>query len=152
LFIGGTFTTNTVNGNVVGQVTRTISVKQGTTIFFPLINSEADNILTTPHLGGSAPPNPKPLGVPQLQAIATAQVDAVTNLNCTLTPTDQNYNAAGIPVNLAITRLVSGPFNYKLPDTDNVVQSFGINISGTVAPAVSDGYYSSLPSTLAPGY
>jgi len=39
--------------------------------------------------------------------------------------------------------LVQSPvFTYKLPGTDNVLQFQGYDISGTIAPAVSDGYWS----------
>jgi hypothetical protein len=153
LFLGGTFTNSIVNGNVVGQATRSITIKQGTAIFFPVINSEWDNTLATPHLGGMPPAGPgKVLGVPQLRALAAAQVNTATGLYSTLTPTDSTFQTpTGAPVN-GYTRLTSPPFPYTLPPTNNLAQYFGINISGTVAPAVSDGYWSFIPGTLTPGY
>jgi hypothetical protein len=152
LFLGGTFTSSTVDGNVVGEVTRTITIKQGTGVFFPIINTEWDNSLATPHLGGPPPKGQKVLGVPQLQALAAAQVANVTGLFATLTPTDQTFTQAGRPIDLGSTRLVSPPFGYTLPAKDNLAQYFGINISGQVAPACSDGYWSGFPGTVAPGY
>ena len=54
LFLAGTFTVNQEqNGNLTATVTRSISVKQGTALFFPLINSEVDNTCGTPHSGGN---------------------------------------------------------------------------------------------------
>jgi hypothetical protein len=71
LFLAGTFSPFESNGNVIGQVTRTITVKQGTALFFPLINTEFDNIGCTPHLAGpGACLTPRPAGVPALQAEA----------------------------------------------------------------------------------
>jgi hypothetical protein len=53
-------------------------------------------------------------------------------------------------VPLALPRLQSPPFSYTLPPTNNLAQLFGIPISGTVAPAVSDGYWSTITG-LPPG-
>jgi hypothetical protein len=152
LFLGGTFTSSTVNGNVIGTATRSITIKQGTAIFFPVINSEWDNSLATPHLGGTPPVAGKNLGVPQLQALAASQMNTATGLYSTLTPTDSTFTkTTGTPIS-GYTRLASPPFNYTLPANDNLAQYFGINISGTVAPAASDGYWSFIAGTLPPGY
>ncbi|HUS37608.1 MAG TPA: hypothetical protein VM680_19830, partial [Verrucomicrobiae bacterium] len=48
------------------------------------------------------------------------------------------------------SRLKSGPFVYTLPATDNLLQASGIDVTGTVAPAVSDGYWSFIPSSSLP--
>ena len=156
LFLCGTFSiTNLQNGDVIGEVTRSISVKQGTALFFPLINSELDNVCGTPHLGGNCfnvPQFPQVLGVQQMQAKVAAQLDSVivTSLHSMLTPTDAKFNKATGPTqNLNMPRLQSPPFSYTLPATDNLYQ---INVSGTVSPAVADGYYSFIPGTLLPGY
>jgi hypothetical protein len=101
-------------------------------------------------------PFPNNLGVRQLQAMAAAPIDSVSGLFATLTPTDKHFNQTGDPLTVAFNRLPSPhPFPYKLPATDNLLQSQGINISGTVAPAVGDGYYSLVPLgtlTLEQGY
>src|SRR5437867_123030 len=70
LFLCGTFSvTNLQNGDVLGEVTRSISVKQGTAFFFPLLNAEVDNVCNTPHLAGPCfEGHPQALGVPELQA------------------------------------------------------------------------------------
>ncbi len=60
--------------NASGTVTRDISVKQGTALFFPLVNIEWDNECGRPSLGGNCNPRakkyPNNLGVPKLQAFA----------------------------------------------------------------------------------
>ena len=156
LFLGGTFIqTQLTNGNVVGKVTRSISVKQGTAFFFPLVNTEVDNVCGTPHLGGNCfkvLPFPRPLGVPKLRTVAAAQEDPATGLSATLTPTDSGFKPTGPTGNVGYARLPSPPFSFTLPAIDNVDQFFGITVSGTVAPVVADGYYSFIPGTLAPGY
>jgi hypothetical protein len=69
------------------------------------------------------------------------------------TPTDAAFKTAnGATQLLTAYRLASPPFSYTLPATDNLYQSSGFEVSGTVAPAVADGYYSFIPGTLAPGY
>ena len=52
LFLAGTFTSSNNNGDVLGQETGTISVKQGVALFFPLLNNEWDNTCGSKHLGG----------------------------------------------------------------------------------------------------
>ena len=156
LFLAGTFTSSTNNGDVLGQETRTISVKQGVALFFPLLNNEWDNTCGSKHLGGPCFPGkfPNILGFPELQALATAATDTVQpqTLHVTLTPADANFNASGPPTNLGYSRLVSPPFSFTLPATDNVYQSFGVPVSGTVAPAASDGYFTFVPGVIAPGH
>ena len=142
--------------NVSGTVTRSISVKQGTALFFPVINNEWDNVLGTPHLGGTTPAGPV-YGVPELRAIAAGPIDSAGGLYSSVTPTDKSFKkATGATISLDYPRLLSPPFSYTLPATDNLYQYFGVNISGTVGPAVSDGYWSFIPGTgansLAPGY
>jgi hypothetical protein len=155
LFLAGTFVLEPLaNGDVVGEVTRSLSVKQGTAFFFPLLNTETDNTCGTPHLAGPCfEGHPYALGVPQLQAIVKAQQDIATGLYAMLTPTNKNFNTAtGATANVGYARLQSPPFAFTLPATDNIYQSFGINVSGTVAPAVSDGYWAFIPGMLPAGY
>jgi hypothetical protein len=153
LFLGGTFTvTELQNGTVIGEVTRSISVKQGTAFFFPLLNSEADNVAGgVPHLAGTA--GAGVLSISELRALAASLVVGSTGLNSTLTPTDAKFKKATGPTQgLAYPRLQSPTFSFTLPATDNLYQYFGVNVSGTVSPAVADGYYSFISGTLAPGY
>jgi hypothetical protein len=157
LFLAGTFISDQLpNGDVLGKVTRSISVKSGTALFFPLINGENDNICFRPSLGGNcfgAQQFPHNLGAPQLQAVTAAQQDTVVGLTAALTPADHNFSQIGDSASVVYTRLQPHPFSYKLPATDNLLQYLGIDVSGTVAPAVADGYYSLIPlGTLASGY
>jgi hypothetical protein len=66
-FLCGTLTlTQTQNGDVVGEVTRFLTVKQSTAFFFPPLNSELDNVCNgPPHLGGHcvAQTSPHPLKI-----------------------------------------------------------------------------------------
>jgi hypothetical protein len=154
LFLGGTFTvTQLQNGDVVGEVTRSISVKQGTAFFFPLLNSEADNVCGRPRLGRNCfqvMQFPHSFGVPELRSMVAVLQDPATGLHSTLTPTDKQFKPTGPTGNVGYARLQSPPFSFTLPATDNLYQP--INVSGTVAPAVADGYYSFISGTLAPGY
>ena len=157
LFLAGTFSIQQLqNGDLKGEVTRSINVKRGIAFFFPLINTEWDNICGRPNLGGNCfgqDKFPHNLGVPKLQALAAAAPDSTTGLYTKLTPTNQTFDAAtGDTQNILYPRLQSPPFSYKLPATDNLYQYSGIDVSGTVSPAVADGYYSFVPGTLAPGY
>jgi hypothetical protein len=148
IFLGGTFSvTDLQNGGVLGQVTRSITLKPGTALFFPLLNSEFDNTCGRPNLGGNCfglQRFPAVLGVPQLQALVIAIGDTVTGVNSTL------EKGTGPIQNLNTPRLQSPPFQFTLPVADNLYQFSGINVSGRVAPAVADGYYSFIPS-LVPG-
>src|SRR5437660_2597558 len=84
------------------------SVKQGTAFFFPLLNSEADNVCRTPHLGRNCltlEPFPQVLSVPKLRAVAADQQDRATGLHATLTPTNSLFEATGSPVNVGYARL-----------------------------------------------
>jgi len=126
-------------------VTRTITVKEGTALFFPLINSEADNVCGRPNLGGNCFGSdrfPANLGEPRLQALAAGLADPATGLFATLTPTDENFNQTGTATNLAYARVPSNPFAFRLPISDNLYQAQGVNVSGKVAPGVADGFYS----------
>jgi hypothetical protein len=143
-------------GSASGTVTRNISVKQGTALFFPLVNIEWDNECGRPNLGGNCPfgtpksKYPQNLGVPKLQAFATATMDSATGLYSMLSPADQSCSQTGTSVNVGYTRLPSHPFPYTLPPPpDNLYGD--LNIRGPVAPAVGDGFYSLIPGTLAQG-
>jgi len=157
LFLAGTFSIQQLqNGDLKGEVTRSISVKQGIAFFFPLINAEGDNVCGRPNLGGNCfgqDKFPYNLGVPELQALAAVSVNSTTGLYAKLTPTNQTFDTAtGATQNILYPRLQSPPFSYRLPATDNLYQYSGIDVSGTVSPAVADGYYSFVPGTLVPGY
>jgi hypothetical protein len=138
LFLAGAL----VNGNTV---TRTVSVKQGTALFSELQVVEWDNDGVVPRLGGTVPVAGAAVGVPQLRAVAAAVVDTATGLFCTLTPADANFAPTGGSVSVPFVRLQSSPFAYTLPAGNIYQVYFGLNIMGTVAPAVADGYWIFLP-------
>lgn len=159
VLLAGTFALDQVaSGDVIGQVVRGISVKQGTALFFPVIDAEWDNIGCTPHLApsvGCLNSNSKPVGFPQLQASATQSMNNASNLSATVAPADNNFNATSGAKNLTISRLSSPPFSYTLPAQGNIDQSIGVNVSGTIAPAGGDGYFVFIPGdalTSAQGY
>jgi hypothetical protein len=142
LFLAGTFAVQELNDDVVGIVTRDITVIQGTALFFPLINTEYDEVCYLPgHFGGNClglSDFPAPKSVPQLRSLAAQSVENASQLNATLTPTDQNFNQNGDAITINNSRIQSRVFNYTLPK-DNI---YGIDVSGKIAPAVSDGYWS----------
>ncbi len=160
VFLAGTFAVQQlINGDVLGQVTRAISVKQGTALFYPLLDAEVDNVCARPNLGGNCfgkKKFPYNQGVPALTAAVLALIDPVTGLHSQITPcTDAGFTSCTRTVNVAYARLQSPPFNFTLPPApDNLFGFQGINnVSGKVAPVVSDGYFSLVPlGRLTPGY
>jgi hypothetical protein len=102
---------------------REISVPAGTAFFFPVVNFENDNLFYD-----------KPVSVRQLRADAAAGIDSTYDRHATLNGED-----------LTQVRLTSPVFAYTLPDEDNIYQFFGLDITGTIAPAVSDGYWCYIP-------
>lgn len=160
-FLAGTTTLQQqANGDVLGKVTRSVTVKQGTAFFFPTINSEWDNVGYSPALGGRLFTSPKvkgqmgKMGVPVLGAVNAAGLDTVTENYATLTPTDSAFKPSGKAQTIATPRLQSPGFAYKLPATGNVFQVwYGIDINGTVAPVVSDGWWGFVPAEMVvPGH
>jgi hypothetical protein len=115
IFLSGSFSSSDAN--------RTISVPAGTAFFFPVVNSENDDIFYN-----------RPVSVRRLRADAKATVDATFDRHATLNGTD-----------LTEVRLTSPVFAYHLPAEGNIYQSFGVDVSGTIAPAVSDGYWCYIP-------
>ena len=112
-------------------VERDITIPPGKTLFFPILNAETDNIGIDP-----------PLTVEELYAWAASWMDATTELHA---------NVDGRPINCWPYRgISSGPFSYWLPPEDNVAQYWGFDVSGTIYPTVSDGYWLML-TPLTPG-
>ena len=119
-------------GTFGGNATRTVTVPHGKALFFPVLNTDVDN--------ASDPPTN--FTVPQLRAIAKANIDAATSTFAFLN---------GEPV--TIFRTKSPTFSYTLPAEDSIYAYFGLfgpQFEGTVKPAVSDGYWAVIPP-LAPG-
>jgi hypothetical protein len=111
-----------------GSANRTGTIPAGKALFFPLIDVEWDN--------GGTPFTT--FTVSQLRAFAKAVIDGADDITCEID---------GVPLlNLSnplttAYRVVSPVFSYALPATDNLAQFFGIDIWGTVGPAVADGIY-----------
>jgi len=83
IFLAGTSTSFVVNGNVFGTAERSITVPRGTAFFFPLINTEIDNVMfDTPTPGTASVVNtgPNSLTIPQMQALAASFVSGDTGL------------------------------------------------------------------------
>jgi hypothetical protein len=121
IFLCGSFTSS--------DATRAITVPAGTAFFFPVVNSENDEIFYS-----------RPVSVRRLRADAAATIDAAYDLHAALNGTDLNQ-----------VRLDSPVFRYKLPD-GNIYQALGVDVSGTIAPAVSDGYWCYIPPLAAGTY
>jgi hypothetical protein len=121
-------------GTFGGDVTRIVTVPRGKTLFFPVVNFEADNAV--------APPTS--YTVPQLRAIAASNIGAVTSTFAELN---------GAPVEIFRTK--SPTFAYTLPAENSIYDYFGLfgpQFEGTVRPAVSDGYWAVIPPLPAGDY
>jgi hypothetical protein len=117
--------------NTSGTAQRTITVPAGQAMFFPVLNYEADNA-TIP---------PTNYTVPQLRNLAAQNEDAITELHVSLD---------GVSLLGSVSRIKSPVFSYTLPPTDNIYQFFGLDITGTIKPVVSDpvvsdGYWVYIP-------
>jgi hypothetical protein len=114
-FLAGSFTSN--------DVTRTISVPAGKALFFPLLNVFNDNECVDP-----------PLTVEELYAGAEGFMDLTTELHAIID---------GVEVRSLFSYRAASPAPYavELPAVDNIYQLFGCDVSGTVYPQVTDGYW-----------
>lgn len=112
--------------NVSGTAERTISVPAGQALFFPILNFESDNAVIPP----------TNFTVPELRSLAADNIDGVTELHVSL---DE------VSLLDSVARIKSPVFSYTLPPTDNIYQHFGLDITGTIKPTVSDGYWLFIP-------
>jgi len=113
-------------------ITRDITIPSGKHLFFPILNYEADNI-TIP---------PTNYGIAVLRRHAADAVATYEGLYASI----DGQAVQG----LSKYRVVSIPFSYRLSDEDNIYQVWGMDVTGTCAPAVSDGYWLLL-KPLSPG-
>src|SRR5439155_8127033 len=108
--------------NLSGPVERTFTVPAGKAIFSPILAQEGDNSCVEP-----------PLTVDQLRAALASFVPFITEMHGSID---------GVPLRDLLSYRVQSPvFSLTLPVTDNVNQFFGCNVSGTIFPAVSDGFW-----------
>ena len=141
IFLCGTATELDVGYNVLGTATRSITVEAGTAFFFPLINSECDNVIFNGAGQGKAAvenSGPNSSTIPQLRAACADYAGSAYDLFCTLT------SQSGTTVDVPFERVTSPVFPYFLPP-DNIYEAYGQEIEGIVYPAVSDGYWSYIP-------
>jgi hypothetical protein len=122
IFLCGSFISSDVN--------RGITVPAGTAFFFPVVNGETDRVLYD-----------HPVSVRRMRDDAAAIVDGTYDRHAKLNGTA-----------LSQARLTSPVFHYTLPDEDNLYQFFGVDVAGTIAPAVSDGYWCYIPPLPAGDY
>jgi hypothetical protein len=119
------------NSGLQASVERRITIHEGTYLFFPILNSSADNVGVSP-----------PMTVPQLRAQAAVGANSVINLYTIL---DGKALAK-----LSSYRTISPVFAYVLPPNRPAkgsvnlyyaATSGAINVAGLQKPAVGDGYY-----------
>jgi len=118
-FLGGTFTSTEIGGVVVGQADRTITVPNGTSLFFPILDAEASDIEGNGDTEAA------------LRAFVNAQADLID-------PDNLFLEIDGKPVtNLDKYRVESSLFTFgPLPDGNLL----GLP-EGTKGHSVSDGYF-----------
>jgi hypothetical protein len=133
-FIGGTFTTNTVEGVRTGTANRSCTVPPGTALFFPIINSECSSVPPNPPFPGDNNGDDSTAG---LRACSTGIVN-LTNLS----PNGLWASVDGNRINdVAQYRAPSPEFTFGPLPPDNIFESFGIGEVGASYRSVSDGYY-----------
>lgn len=122
-------------------VTRTCSVPEGATLFFPVINTATAN---TPNACGQGPEN---LTAKEQQAGLKPFIDAAQNLKVTVDRQTLNKSS--------LRRVQATPFAIALPEDNLFVPGCATlnppgQPAGVYSPAVADGYYASL-DPLKPG-
>jgi hypothetical protein len=110
-----------------GTVVRNVSVPQGASLFFPVVNAINFN---TPGICGQSSND---LLIADMRAASKAFIDKVTQLSATVD---------GIAINLNNSRVQSEVFEITLPK-DNLFAPFCTDIAtgGVFSPAVDDGFY-----------
>ena len=110
----------------VNTVVRNVTLPSGTSLFFPVLNSEQDNLVP----GG---PNTR-YTVDQLRAFAQQSMATAENMQVQV----DGRSIAG----LSQYEVTSPVFSYHLPDNNIDTFLTGVNVPAqTVSPAVSDGVY-----------
>jgi hypothetical protein len=123
-FLGGTFTLSTVNGTVVGKVTRECTIPTGTSLFFPLLDAECSEI--------------------EGNGTTEAELRACAKMNADLIiPGSLFCLIDGMPVSHPERYRVQSPlFTFGPLPANNVLQFSGVPAPpGATSPAVSDGYF-----------
>lgn len=122
-FLGGTFTTTSSNGVVVGNATRSATIPEGKALFFPVIDNECSTVEGNGTTDGD------------LRSCAQFFQDHARDLTCTVD---------GVAVsNLNSFRVQSPLFTFGPLPENNVLQFNGYAgaTNGATSPAVSDGVF-----------
>ena len=127
-FIGGTFQSTEVGpGNFVASADRTITIPEGTSLFFPIVNAEADTF------ADADPSDPNLDAI--LRAKANALADAINKGKLYLVVDGKKVNQ------LAKLRAES-PLSLIAPLPENNL--YGPEFTGEAGAFVADGYYAML--------
>jgi hypothetical protein len=120
--------------NVSGTARRICTVPAGKALFFPILNVEDNN--------AEHPDAPVPLTIAQLLKSVDGFVQLATALHVSI-------DGERVP-NLFAHRAISPTFEITLPAVtppeQNLEQALGFNVSGTIQPVVSDGFWIMIPS------
>jgi hypothetical protein len=127
-FLGGTIVNMTAAPNVViGQAERSFDLPAGKALFFPILNNEGDAV--------GMDPIPT---LDELWALVSYNQDHATILQCTID--GQSVRGLEDAVNTPY-RVQSPAFAFTLPEANNVYQTLGVDVAGTIDPAVADGVF-----------
>jgi hypothetical protein len=122
--------------NTTGSAERNCSVPVGKALFFPVLNTEFDNVFP-----------PGALTVAELRDEATQQMNGAANLSAVL---DGRAIGGLESATASPFRTPSPVFSVTFPE-NNIPQSFGFDVpAGTYSPFVGDGFYLML-KPLTPG-
>ena len=129
-FLGGTFVaTPDEHGGYIGKADRRGIIPTGKALFFPVLNCEYDNQTFVP---------PEDMTIPELYAFAHASLDSNQSMDCEINGVSVK-NLWNPDTGISPYRTVSPVFSYWLPATDNMQQSWRIDVSGWIGHAVADG-------------
>lgn len=130
--------------HVRGSVAHPIEVREGTSLFMPVQNSEWSNP-DTPSKESGYTTVPGNYTAKELAHFADVQTGATIHLNA-------RVDGHAIPETTLFAHRETAPiFSYRLPKQFNIDQVFfGEDISGRVSPVAADGYYMML-KPLSPG-
>jgi hypothetical protein len=129
-FLTGKFCVNASCATFL-SVTRDCTAPAGKALFFPIANSEFDNLGIDP-----------PWTTDQLRQAAQAAQDTCTNMTCEIDGVAINGLS---PASTSPYRVTSPVFDYTIPD-NNLFQFLGYNFGAqTVQGAVADGIFLMLP-------
>jgi hypothetical protein len=146
-FLGGTYSAVSEGDAIVGRATRVCTIPAGKSLFFPILNSEANNF--TVDAGGNMI-TPTTLTEADLRATCAFNMDHARNMTCTI----DGWPVKGLDDVLRTHYRAESPvFQYTVPAGDSLYELWGMHIFGQTPPpgAVADGVYVML-EPLDPGH